>query len=170
MRLVGITGKAGAGKDTVGRWLNACRYYECYAIAQPLKAGLAAMGFPEPSDRDEKETIINGFDFSWRDAAQKLGTEWGRNLDEDIWLKLAEQKIKNSSRLAITDLRFENEAAMIRRHKGIILHITGRGVELGKLSAHASETGLRKQLLDYEIDNSGTEDFLFFQLARIFHE
>ena len=73
--LVGIAGAAGSGKDTVGDWFVKRFDFQKLAIASTLKAGLAAMGLPEPASRELKEVNIPGFDFSWRHAAQKLGTE-----------------------------------------------------------------------------------------------
>lgn len=167
MKLIGITGRAGSGKNTVGDWLRVNAGYEDYAMAQPLKAGLAAMGFPEPFDRDQKEILLNGFNFSWRDAAQKLGTEWGRHLDSNIWLKLAARKVLETPKLVITDIRFENEADMVRAHGGTVLHLVGRQVELGTLAGHASEQGLKAKADDYYIDNSGTLEQLYSKLREM---
>ena len=158
--LVGIAGAAGSGKDTVGDWFVKHFDFQKLAIASTLKAGLAAMGLPEPASRELKEVNISGFDFSWRHAAQKLGTEWGRNLDENIWLKLAEVKIKALQELGdpvvVTDIRFENEAAMIRNLGGYVIHLQGRKAELGKLESHPSERGIVFVAGDTIIHNGGT--------------
>ncbi len=83
LRLIGVTGPAGAGKDTVGHYLHTDYGFMAFAFASPLKQGLAAMGMPEPSSRELKEQAVPGFEFPWRQAAQTLGTEWGRGLDPD---------------------------------------------------------------------------------------
>lgn len=163
VRLIGLTGKAGSGKDTVGDILwRSHRMYKV-AFAYPLKEALRAMGFPEPENRGDKEAIISGFGFSWRELAQTLGTEWGRARDPDLWLKLAMQKTENilrvreTNRVVITDVRFENEAAAIRERGGQIWHITGReGQMLGVTKAHASEAGVQVAKGDKVIVNSGT--------------
>lgn len=162
VRLIGLTGKAGSGKDTVGTIL--CRSYNMYpsAFASPLKSALRAMGFPEPEDRNAKEAVIPGFAFSWRELAQTLGTEWGRARDPDLWLKLcmakADDTINNlGHKVVITDVRFENEAAAIRERGGQIWHITGReGQMFGATKAHASEAGVQVAKGDKVIVNSGT--------------
>lgn len=163
VRLIGLTGKAGSGKDTVGHMLWRSHSMYKVAFAYPLKEALRAMGFPEPKDRDAKEAVISGFGFSWRELAQTLGTEWGRARDPDLWLKLAMQETENilrvreTNRVVITDVRFENEAAAVRERGGQIWHITGRqGQMLGGTNAHASEAGVQVAKDDKVIVNSGT--------------
>lgn len=168
-KYVGITGPAGAGKDTVGKWLALNRGYNLYAFARPLKAGLAAMGMPEPVHREDKEKEIPGMGFTWRDAAQKLGTEWGRSLNPDIWNNLGRKWLLEQDRGAITDVRFENEAAMIRSLGGIILHVTGRQAELGQAKTHVSESGVKLCWEDFTIDNSGSETQLHIKLQKLFY-
>lgn len=151
--LVGITGKAGSGKDTLAYMMG----FERYAFASPLKAGLTAMGFPEP-ERKLKESKIPGFDFTWRLAAQKLGTEWGRSLQADIWLAMAERARKAcpASVLVITDVRFHNEADWVRDH-GVLVHVRGRTtISDPKTAGHASEIELPVMDGDHLIKNSGS--------------
>lgn len=156
--IIGFTGPAGAGKDTCADYLVAHHAFRKLSWAGPLKAGLAAMGFPEPADRDEKERIIPGFGFSWREAAQRLGTEWGRHLDPDIWIKSVGRIMETAPPLTdfvISDIRFENEAAMIRKMGGKVFHLTGRKADLGSASGHASEVPIRYDWVsDCRIDNS----------------
>lgn len=163
---IGVTGPAGAGKDTVAHILATMFDYEKVAFAGPLKAMLAAAGLPEPGDRALKEQIIPGFDFSWRQAAQTLGTEWGRGLDSEIWTKLTKLEVLKKARMRLrepeslkvvyTDVRFDNEAKMIRDMGGQIWHLNGRRADLGANAGHASEKGvLFNPCCDFHIDNSG---------------
>lgn len=156
--VIGITGAGGAGKDTVGQLLG----YHMLAFAGPLKQGLAAMGFPEPSNRVDKEALIPGYSFSWRQAAQTLGTEWGRSLQPDIWLAIIKSRVEHSmwNRVAITDVRFHNEADWVREH-GLLVHVKGRATTIKEDDRkHASEHGLIAQPKDYVINNIGTLDQL----------
>lgn len=171
VKLFGVAGPAGAGKDTIGDWLVANCGFHKHAFASVLKAGLAAMGMPEPADRAAKELPIEGFKFSWRDAAQKLGTEWGRALDPDLWMRLTQQHLMREqargNSVVVTDVRFENEADMIRRMGGTMIHVMGRGAELGKLAGHASEAGISMQQGDLLVINGGTMEALEYQLQEI---
>jgi len=175
MQLVGITGRAGAGKDTIADYLVHEHGFTKLSFAGPLKAMLAAAGMPEPADRAAKELPIPGFGFTWREAAQRLGTEWGRALDPDIWVKVIEAQIlqaqilnsayETNCRFVLSDVRFENEAAMIRRLGGKVLFVHGRAVDLGANAAHASEAGIAfAQGLDSLIPNSGSLDDLFSEV------
>jgi ribose 1,5-bisphosphokinase PhnN len=158
MILIGMTGKAGAGKDTVADYLVREHGFVKLSFAGPLKAMLAAAGMPEPADRDAKEQPIPGFDFSWRMAAQALGTEWGRKLDPDIWVKVMGLRLSNfdnNARVVLSDVRFENEARMIRALGGRVVFIRGRQADLGAQRMHVSEAGLRIDSIDALIDNSG---------------
>lgn len=166
--IVGVAGPAGSGKDTVGLWFQQQYGFTRYAMAGSLKAAMAVMGFPEPNDRKLKEQRIPGFAFTWREAAQRLGTEWGRALDPDIWVKISERQIDLwYDSIVITDIRFENEAAMVRKLGGSILHLKGRKVDLGISARHQSENPVMfYPNSDYLIDNSDSLDDLYVQLEE----
>jgi len=167
--ILGVAGPAGSGKDTAGAWFAEHYGFKRYAMASALKAGMAAMGFPEPTDRALKERPVPGFGFTWREAAQKLGTEWGRELDSDLWVKVAERQVRESKdSIVITDIRFENESAMVRRMGGTVIHLLGRKADLGENQQHASEVGiLIYPNSDYVIDNRGSLEYMYEQLEGL---
>ena len=169
MQLVGFTGKAGAGKDTLADYLVQEHHFIKLSFAGPLKAMMATVGMPEPKDREAKEQPLEGFNFTWREAAQRLGTEWGRSLDPDIWVKIMEnaiQRFSDEANIVFADVRFENEAAMIRRLGGRILHVTGRAADLGVNAGHASEAGVAFADGDALIPNGGQLDDTLSQLRN----
>jgi len=108
-----------------------------------------------------KEIVPAGLIKSPRKMMQLLGTEWGRNcVDADLWVKAAKRKIEKISAQAIVfdDIRFENEAAMIRGLGGLIIHI-----DRGDLitDEHASESGINDHVSDAFVDNDHSlADFL----------
>lgn len=162
-KIIGLTGKAGVGKDTFAKMLQEFDTYGTVSFASPLKEMLATIGFPEPSDRKDKESQIEGFNFTWREAAQKLGTEWARGLDEDIWVKIAKRKILANPKLNIivTDVRFSNEAEMIQKLGGYVVEIVGRDTTTtGDSAKHASELGVSSSLIDITVNNNSTIDDL----------
>lgn len=145
MQIVGFAGKAGSGKSTLSKYLAENHHFIELSFAGPLKAMMAQVGLPEPKDRAAKEQPVEGFNFTWREAAQRLGTEWGRSLDPDIWVKIMENVIHRFSddvRIVFADVRFDNEAEMIRRLGGKVLHVTGRAADLGANAGHSSEAGV----------------------------
>lgn len=160
--VLGFCGPAGSGKDTAANYLVEYHGFVRISFAQPIYDMLDAMGFPAPATREEKEAINPRWGLSWRHAAQTLGTEWGRKLDQDIWLRILVHRIKDSKhdKFVISDVRFENEAHTIRDNGGRILHLTGRAADLGARANHASEALVKfKADEDWKIDNSqGIED------------
>lgn len=166
--LIGISGKAGTGKDTVADHLCNHHNFVKYSLADPIKRGICTMlGFPKHyfTDRDLKEAPTE-FGPSPRQMAQTLGTDWGRELiNKNIWLMLAEQYIKEVGRpVVIADIRFENEATMIRELGGTIIHLT-RDVEA--VAAHASEAGIEVHIDDITIDNNGDVTWLKWAVDEV---
>lgn len=160
-RIVGITGKAGSGKDTAASYLRQYEGYRLERFAGPLKAGLEVMFGLSPSiwdDRVAKEETIDWLGCSPRYLAQTLGTEWGRQLvDPDVWVKLMEQKLLRwpHNRFVVSDVRFNNEADMLRDHGGMVLHIERPGGL--EVAEHTSEHGVDFDCSrDRRIVNDGT--------------
>ena len=163
--VIGLAGPGGAGKDTVAKLLG----FGSIAFAGPLKEGLAAMGFPEPANRDLKEEVIEGYSFTWRKAAQTLGTEWGRMLDPEIWLNIAKQRRLKTYLpvISVTDVRFHNEADWVREH-GMLVHVVGRNTSVKpEHVGHASEHGLLQQSGDWKLDNSGGMEQLCVEVGLL---
>lgn len=158
-KIVGFTGPAGSGKDTAADYLMSKGFVKI-SFASTLKAMLATAGLPEPASRDDKEKIIEGFPFSWREAAQTLGTEWGRSLDPDIWLKLTLKGLEPDGKYVVSDVRFENEAKVVREN-GLLIHLVGRKVDMGDLEAHASEAGVTRAHGDYCVRNTEGFEYLY---------
>lgn len=178
MRLIGLTGPTGSGKDTVADHLAGVHGFVRLALADPIRHGLQAMlKLPDEvfSGRDLKELPVTWIGRSPRQLMQTLGTEWGRrHIDDDIWMRVADRRIKtilqgwpHVSGIVVTDIRFANEAAWLRRSGGYIWHITGRSLPpAGEAAAHSSEAGIVYQPGDVIIANVGTIDDLEDNIAR----
>ena len=169
-KLVGITGKAGAGKDTLAAYFVAQGYVQ-YSLASPIKAALNTMfGFsPEQwEDREWKETRIPAFDKSPRQMAQSLGTEWGRQkVHSDVWLTLAAHFIKHSpSPVVISDVRFDNEAAFVQSLGGEVIRVV-RHIAC-PVNDHPSESGVSPVYVDWTLLNNSTVEALHTKAARVF--
>ena len=150
MRLIGIAGQARAGKDTLcsymldnldGIWLRS-------SFADPIKEMLRAIGV-DCSD-DAKAVVSDDYGVTPRHMMQTLGTEWGRHMiDGDIWVK-AFARMNAGKCVIVPDVRFENEAELVREH-GVLIHLVGRG---GIEGNHVSENAIEFKPGDIVIDNS----------------
>lgn len=164
--LIGLTGPAGSGKDTVADELERLDF-DRYALASPLKTGLRAMFdlTREHTDGRLKEISIPELGgLTPRRLMQTLGTEWARNtVHDDVWLWLARQQWEGAGYpgLVITDVRFDNEADFIRAHGGTVWHVQRPEEHRPVFSeSHASEAGVTDRKGDVIVDNSGTLDDL----------
>ena len=173
--IIGLTGKAGSGKDTVGNLLMVDGFAK-YSFAMPIKNAINAIFGWEMDwweDREFKETHIPNINASPRKLAQTMGTEWGRNIiHPDLWLMIGEIAVCNCLRddmnLVITDVRFDNEAEMIRLHGGVIVHIERPDVE--PVEDHSSEAGIKYCEGDFTLINDGTMDDLVEDVEGLPHQ
>jgi hypothetical protein len=159
IRIIGFCGAAGSGKSLAAQMVPEA---EVIQLADPLYAMLAAMlGVTEEQLRDQqyKRTPIDWIQKSPRELLQTLGTEWGRqSVREDLWLIMAGRLIDELVAdgvpiVCIADVRFDNEAAMIRDRGGQVWQIVRQVQPLP--SDHVSERGLSESLIDRVIANDG---------------
>lgn len=152
MKIIGLTGQARAGKDTVARYIKqycADKALICatYAFADPIYdmiqalLGAKSSDFPHgrnvglyspdrPSVYADKEKVIPGLGVSIRTLAETLGTEWGRQvIGPNIWTDMAhrwlEYRVKGLVDVMIfTDIRYQNEADFVKKEGGKIIEVS----------------------------------------------
>ena len=159
--IIGFAGKKGSGKSTAAIHLKNELGFEAHSFAFPMRDMLYKFLGNMGVDLDEalhyllfdKETVIPQVGKSARVLLQTLGTEWGRlKVDCDIWVKASEVMLLNSQcqRIVFDDVRFENEAAMIRGLGGLIIHVD----RLDSLAdEHCSERGIMRADQDTWLPN-----------------
>lgn len=171
-KLIGITGLAGVGKDTLADHLVTLGY-EKVSMAGPLKRLLnERFGWTDEmwADRVWKELpspecgfdVRTEADYSPRSWAQWLGTEVGRYIGgPDVWVNMVMRQWAEKTaaapqpyRMVIPDVRFDNEAMAIRQRGGVILHISRPGA--APVVKHASEAGISRNLIHRSIVNDMT--------------
>lgn len=167
--VIGIHGRARTGKDTVANFIVSHRGGYVYSFADPIRAMLVPLGIDmsDPYWQAHKENIIPALGVSPRRLMQTLGTEWGRQLiNQDLWLILAKQRLLNfGPGMVIPDVRFENEAAWVRKHGGRIIHVVRPNV--APVEAHASEDGIEVLPEDAQLSNSGTLEELQLSVREL---
>lgn len=199
LQLIGICGHAGAGKDTVARYLHHS-YHNCWmiAFADSLKDAAAhAFGIPLNHfyDSAHKEEVHEFWGVSPRVIAQFLGTEmfrehiWKLLPDEsqDFWVRRLVGKLTGElvsaedecvkydaeDTVVIPDVRFQNEYDFITSNGGIIIHLTRPGADgnIG-ISSHASEAGFtfNKPEVTWHLNNDKRLDDLYVEVDTIIQE
>jgi hypothetical protein len=192
--LIGINGKIGSGKDTVGKiiqhltseWdtdtLDVRSDWKIKKFAGKLKqiaSLLTGINVEKFEDQEFKNTTLSEeWDFSDDDAPdnimtvrmflQKLGTEAMRDgLHTNVWVNALFADYTDESKWCITDMRFPNEMKAVEDRGGITIRIERGGStnQLGNL--HPSETALDDATFDYVIYNNGTMEELIKKVREI---
>lgn len=148
--IVGLAGKCYSGKNTAADCMND---FISIAFASPLKEAVGLLYSISHNQMEYKKDII---DERWgkspRQLLQTLGT-FLRTQDPDIFVKNCQQRIKrltkNNHDIVVTDVRYDNEADMIRSMGGVIIEIKRTNPPF--VSNHESEMGVSS--VDYVIYN-----------------
>jgi len=163
-KIIGIAGKARSGKDTIASILLE-NGYQRFGFADILKETIATMfGWDERHKNGELKDVVDpAWGFSPRRAFQLFGTEFGRGLDENLWITLANRKL-GYGKWVVSDVRFENEAKFIREN-GALIHVIRDDVV--KVEEHSSEAGVFPEKEDYVIENNGSLQDLRKESKRV---
>jgi hypothetical protein len=175
--LIGISGKIGSGKDTVGSILqdysdDNAEDYQIKKFATKLKEIAALLIGCDVSDFEDREFKEKELGEEWngltpRKILQLLGTEAGREIiHPNIWVNALFADFEDSNWI-ITDVRFPNEAQAIKDRGGIVIRVERPGGESHCGGAHASETALDTYNFDYVIDNEGNIDELIDKVKQL---
>jgi hypothetical protein len=172
--IIGLCGLAGSGKDEVAAILSRRHGFAYISFAGPIYQAVSEITGLAPAqlkDRGLKEQPIPWLGKSPRELLQTLGTEWGRQMvNQDIWIKLAMRRAAEYERVAITDVRFENEAEAIRHAGGQVWLVERPGAGLaGAAGGHSSEAGIPDHLVNQVVRNIGTLDDLEEAVNAAFH-
>ena len=175
---IGISAKAHSGKDTAARFLQqylALRGadFRIVPMAEPIKRICKiAFGFNDAqSDGDRKEEIDLRWGFAPRKAFQLVGTELFRDkIAKDIWVRCPHGPFAYLENIIIPAVRFLEEAAEIKRRRGVIIKLVGRNEPIkGGVENHESEALFDRIPHDVLIENSGTLEEFYDKLLSVGH-
>jgi hypothetical protein len=180
--LIGLTGKAKSGKSTLANELTSRHPVVELTFAQPLKDMGKVMGFKVDTQEDKQE-VHPFWKISSRQFLQLWGTEIGRNVVPEIipqmpsiWLQHMDMRLDKYYDeynqllvpIVISDVRFSDEAELIREYGGIIIHIS-RGNQDNTMT-HSSEKGIHHSLIHYHITNDSSVENLYQTCMNIIEE
>ncbi|MEM8575509.1 MAG: deoxynucleotide monophosphate kinase [Pseudomonadota bacterium] len=162
--IIGLTGRAGSGKSECAHFLQRRYGLEICKFAAPLKSMLYALGLNareiEGDLKQEPCNLLGGK--TPRHAMQTLGTEWGRDLiDSDLWTNAWLRGLPSDRSAVADDVRFPNEAALVRRLGGKVIEIVRPDLEPIP-GEHPSET--RDFGVDVTVANDSDLDAMFSRL------
>ena len=196
MKIVGVCGFIGSGKDTLSSILVNEKGYTRLSFADSLKDSIsvtfgwdrAMLEGNTPESRQWRESVDEWWserlsipNLTPRKVMQIWGTDILRNqFHPDIWLASLENKIRNSKydRIVISDCRFTNELETICRLGGEIVWVK-RGENPAWLKSyldtgippenvHISEYGWTRQEFSHIIENNGTLQEFEDSVKKIF--
>lgn len=185
--IIGISGKAGSGKDTAAKMLEVLyanpdisyedfvnKRYKNFAdiqivhFADSLKETaqvLFRIGEWETNTQEGKKTTINWISKTVRELLQGIGQGLRDAIDPNLWVKILFANTEDWLNYIIADVRYPNEVYAIKERNGILLRIDRKGAGAGN---HSSETALDNyKEWDVHIENNGSIEDLF-EAMRIF--
>lgn len=155
------------GKDTAARVLLEELGFQRIAFAEPIKGALLALDPFLPAPEGPTSFMrLSEFAASrpWsevkdypevRRLMQIMGTEVGRNLfDPDLWVRLAKRKLESTlsvGDVVVTDVRFPNEARLIRGYGGVLVRLERPG--FGPVNEHVSDRASERWTYDHHLLN-----------------
>jgi len=151
---IGLSGRAGCGKSTIADYLIQEHGFKRYSFAAKLKEICNEM-FPEILALPKAE-------HRW--LLQKLGTEWFRSVDPEVWVKYLIRNISGEN-VIVDDVRFENEADALKAAGFLVVRIERDDALRGAWGynvddTHASETALDDYDFDLTLYNDGEYPFV----------
>jgi hypothetical protein len=160
--IIGLTGYAQSGKDTVANILVENYGYQRVAFADPirdllyeanpmLKEGYRVQGLVDVYGWDRVKVDYP----EARDLLQRLGVGARKTFGDMFWVQQALRQVHFEGKYVITDVRFPNEAKAIRQYDDSqIWRIRRAGFDA--INAHESESAMDGEKVDQIFVNSGT--------------
>ena len=169
IKLIALTGAAGSGKSTVAKHLSNKRIpFVRTKFSGTLKKMLmqipnVTIDMIEGELKEEPQELFGGK--TPREVMQTLGTEWGRDsVYSKIWLDSWERSICDLTYVVVEDLRYLNEAELVKNRGGEIWRIKRPDYQC---NGHISETEMEGIDPDLTIRNSGSVEELHAMIDSI---
>lgn len=161
---IAFGGVMGSGKDT-------CVDYLCTKYPEHTRISFAGALYDILSYAQEKCGFEKNKD---RKFLQFIGTEWARNINENVWVDIVLGKdIKGVGLLS--DIRFPNEFNALKNNGWICIKVTRDNIDKNRVgngdNTHSSELSIndiKDEEWDFIINNNSTLEDLYKRLDKIF--
>ena len=172
--IIGLSGYAQSGKDTVAKILVESYGYSRIAFADIIRVACYRLNPIVTYDGMRLSHLVDleGWEIAKtypevRRLLQVMGSEVGRDLiDPQIWIELTMFNVKTEDKIVISDVRFRNEAEEIKWRHGQVWRIS-RIEKNGPINIHRSETDMDSWDFDQYISNNGTFEDLSVLVKEI---
>lgn len=163
--IIGLTGYAQSGKDTVANILVEKYGFRRLAFADKIRDILYELNPMVGWEPLQIKVDVEGWDKAKqnpeiRRLLQKMGVACREHISASVWIAPVLRDINPGDNVVITDVRFKNEAELI--YKGFedsqIWRIERPGIEA--VNSHVSEHQLTSYPVDFTFINSGSLDDL----------
>lgn len=160
--IIGLTGYAQSGKDSVANILVENYGYQRIAFADPIRDLLYATN-PMLKEGYRVKGLVDVYGWDRvkvdypeaRRLLQELGVGARKVFGDMFWVKQALRQLEVEGNFVITDVRYPNEAKAIREHQGSqIWRVKRSGVDA--VNSHESESAMDGEKVDQIFVNNGT--------------
>jgi hypothetical protein len=178
IKLIGLSGYARSGKDTIASYLIDNHGYTKRAFADPIRESLVRLNPSiEVTGMGGRIPLATAVRFlGWealksdypevRQLLQQMGTEVGREMfGESFWVDQAFKQIPDGASVVFSDVRYRNEADAIKQNGGEVWRIERPGVSAA--NDHTSEHDLDGYEFDHRIMNYGPVEDLYKVITTI---
>lgn len=169
MRIIAISGKADAGKNTVAKMLQDLDpKYTITAFGDRLKevcAYLTGIPLSRWNDRTFKEQYQDTLGCSGRTYMVRLGQAL-RGTDDHVLVKALFANLSIQQNYIIADARLMTEVEAIKHYGGVVIRVERPDPETGN---DATEVSLDTYpCFDYTIQNTGSLTDLFYKVLGVY--
>lgn len=185
-KVIGLSGYAQTGKDTVAQILVNNYGYKRLAFADAVREGLYKFnpivdfkmttrdGYIVDTELVRVADIVNSIGWEKakqdykevRELLQRYGTEAGREIHgSGCWLKIIEDEIAfgEAHKYVLSDIRFPNEYSLVEKYRGTSVRVVRDGI--GAVNGHISDSYVPN--VDFTIENNGSREELEATIATV---
>lgn len=155
--IIGISGRAQAGKDTIARIIRdfnpEARIIHFGDALKDVTSNAFGLYRDLMDDQWYKSSKYRRLDITVRELLQKVGDIFRENFYQDIWVDRVIDQLTEYETWIIPDVRFPNEKKAIEDAGGIVIRVERPNIPQMN---HISETALDDTEFPYTIQNDGT--------------